>query len=92
MVTNTMSQHAKKRSQQRGVPPLIIDLLLQFGARESDGNGAEICYFDRGSKKRIQSYTGSLINKISEQLNAYAVVAGDTIITVGTRVKRIKHH
>lgn len=86
-----MSQHASKRAQQRGVPPLIIDLLIQFGAREYDGRGAEICFFDHRAKKRLQSYAGGLISNLSEQLNAYAVISGEEVITVGTRLKRVNH-
>jgi len=86
-----MSQHASKRSQQRGVPPLIVDLLIQFGAREFDGKGAEICFFDNRAKKRLKSYAGGLISKLSEQLDAYAVVSGEQVITVGNRHKRINH-
>jgi hypothetical protein len=83
--------HTNTRAQQRGIPPLIIDLLLKFGVRERDGRGAEICYFDNKSKKKIQTYAGGLLGKLSEELNAYAVVEGETIITVGTRYKRINH-
>ena len=84
--------HASVRSQQRGIPPLVVDLLLQFGRREYDHAGAEVVYFDRRSKKRIESYVGGLIGKLSEHLDSYAVVADGKIITVGTRLKRINHN
>ncbi len=87
-----MSTHASTRLQQRGVSPLILDLLLQFGARESAGDGAETVYFDRKAKRRLQSYSGNLISKLSEALDIYAVVSGNTVITVGCRYKRINHH
>lgn len=92
MTITVMSQHAKKRSQQRGITPFIVDLLLEFGSHESDGDGAEIYFFDRKSKKRIHSYAGTLVNKINEQLDAYIVVAGGTVVTVGKRTKHINHH
>ena len=84
--------HASIRCQQRGVPPLVVDLLLQFGRREHDHSGAEIVYFDRRSKKRIESYAGGLISKLSEHLDSYAVLADGEIVTVGIRFKRINHH
>lgn len=84
--------HATIRCQQRGIPPLVVDLLLQFGCREHDHAGAEIVYFDRHSRKRIESYAGGLISKLSEHLDSYAVVADGEIVTVGTRYKRINHH
>ena len=84
--------HANIRCQQRGIPPLVVDLLLQFGCREHDHSGAEIFYFDRRSKKRIESYAGGPISKLSEHLDSYAVVAAGVVITVGARCKRINHH
>lgn len=81
--------HATVRRQQRGIPPLVVDLLLQFGCREYDHAGAEIVYFDRRSKKNIESYVGGIIGKLSEHLDSYAVVADGKIITIGTRSKRI---
>ena len=70
----------------------MVDLLLQFGRREHDHSGAEIVYFDRRSKKRIESYAGGLISKLSEHLDSYAVLADGEIVTVGIRFKRINHH
>lgn len=89
MLNKTVHMHTL--AQQRGIPPLIIDLLLEFGVEEHDGRGAEICYFDNKSKKKIQTYAGGLLGKLSQELNAYAVVDGGTVITVGTRYKRINH-
>jgi len=83
--------HGCKRSQQRGIPPLVVDLLLQFGAREHAAEGLEILFFDNRSRKRLQAYAGGLIGKLNEQLDTYAVVAGGKVVTVGTRYKRIKH-
>ncbi len=86
-----LSKHAIDRTQQRGIAPMVIDLLLEFGTRELDGKGAEICYFDRRAKKRLESYAGTLLGKISEALDAYAIVAGEKVVTVGIRLKRINH-
>lgn len=84
--------HAKIRSQQRGIPPIVVDMLLQFGHREHDHAGAEIVYFDRHSKKKTESYTGGLIGKLSEYLDSYTVVADRNFITLDTRYKRINHY
>lgn len=59
------TEHAAVQIQQRGIPPLVVDLLLQFGRREHDHRGAEIVYFDRNSRSRIEKYTGGLIGKLS---------------------------
>lgn len=87
----TMNNHATARAQQRGVPPLVVDLLLEFGVREHDSRGAEIVYFDRRAKKHLETYSGGLFGKLNEHLDAYAVVSNGKIITVGPRHKRINH-
>lgn len=84
-----MTVHAAKRCQQRGVPQMVIDLLLEFGSRQHDGLGAEICYFDKKARKRLQTYAGELAGKLGSKLDAYVVVNGDQIITTGPRFKRI---
>lgn len=86
------TSHAAIRCQQRGVPTLVIDLLLQFGSREHDHHGAEVLYFDRRARKHIENYTGGLIGKLNEHMNSYAVVVDGNIITVGKRLKRINHN
>lgn len=83
--------HSEVRGQQRGVPPIIVDLLIQFGVREHDARGGEILYFDKRSKKKIETYAGGLFGKLSEHMDAYAVIASGKLITVGSRLKRINH-
>lgn len=87
----SLTLHAAKRCQQRGVPQLVIDLLLEFGSRQNDGRGAEICYFDKKAKRRLQTYAGGLAGKLSGELNAYLIVNGDRVITTGPRFKKINH-
>lgn len=87
----SLTLHAAKRCQQRGVPPLVVDLLLEFGSRQHDGLGAEICYFDKKAKKRLQTYAGGLAGKLGCELNAYLIVNGDRVITAGPRFKKINH-
>lgn len=85
------TSHATARAQQRGIPPIVVDLLLRFGQIEHDHAGAEILYFDRRSKRRVESYVGALFGKLSEHLDSYAVVANGQIVTVGVRYNRINH-
>lgn len=87
-----MSQHALERSQQRCIPPLIIHWLCQYGSRKRNSNGTIVCYFDRKSVRLIASDVGQVvIRRLSGLLNAYLVIAGDKILTVGHRYKRIKN-
>ena len=87
-----LTQHATIRSQQRGISPLVVDLLVRFGARQKSGDGTEICYFDRQARKTLGSYVGGVIGKLSEELDAYAIISGENVVTVGPRYKKIQNH
>ncbi len=87
-----MTNHALERSQQRCIPPLIIHWLCQYGSRKRNNNGTIICYFDRKSLRLIASDVGHIIiRRLSGLMNAYLIIAGDQILTVGHRYKRIKN-
>ena len=87
-----MTNHALERSQQRCIPPLIIHWLCQYGSRRRSSNGTIVCYFDRKSMRLISSDVGNIvIRRLSGLMNAYLVIAGDQILTVGHRYKRIKN-
>lgn len=49
-----MTSHAIKRSQQRGIPPLIVQWLDQFGEEHYDGRGAVIRYFSLASRRAME--------------------------------------
>ena len=88
-----MSKHAGQRAQQRGVPPLIASLLLDFGEEFFDGRGAIIRYFSRRSIRKVERAVGSVIvGRLSEYFRCYLVedAANGTIITIGKRDKN-KH-
>ena len=88
----TMTYHAAARSQQRGIPPLIVQWLDQFGEELYDGHGAIIRYFSRASRRAMERQFGSNpVKKMSEFLNAYKVENHEgTVITTGHLTKRIK--
>lgn len=88
-----MTHHAHVRSQQRGIPPFLIDLLWQFGKSEPAGRGSSKMYFDKAARRRIQAYFGPLASLIDEHLNVYAVVGEDShIITIAHLTERIHRH
>lgn len=86
-----MSKHAEVRSQQRGIPPLIINWLKDFGELTHDHNGAVILYFTKKSKRQLEKAVGrEVICRLSEWLDSYAVQSLDgNLITVGHRYQRI---
>ena len=87
------TDHARIRMQQRGIPPLIVEWLLEFGAVSYDHRGARICYFNKESRRRIARAKGEVvIRRLHELLDSYAVVAEDgTVVTVGHNYRRPRH-
>lgn len=88
------SHHASSRSQQRGIPPVVIDWLIRFGDSEWDHHGGQVKYFTRRSRRRVESEVGSVITRrLHEYLDCYAVVGLDgSLVTCGHRYKRIHKH
>lgn len=87
-----LTKHARIRQQQRGVPPIVIDLLLNYSAVARAGKGATTHYFDKASRRRVMAYAGPLARQFEEYMDYYAVT-GDNgqVITVATRPKKITH-
>lgn len=85
------TRHAMTRAQQRGIPPLIVEWLLEFGAR-TPSVGADIVYFDKRSREALRRYAGrQALAKLDGLLDVYAVVANDgQVLTLGHRTKRIR--
>ena len=84
------TKHAAVRMQQRGIPPLILEWLLEYGATTYDGHGGRIRYFDKQAKQRIRHSKGEIVlRRLHELFDSYAVVSNDgAVVTVGHRYKR----
>ncbi len=85
---------AQIRQQQRGIPQVVVDWLLELGTTEHTHNGAEVLYFDKSARKRLNQYLGGgpLFSRAEQYLDIYAVIASGNVITVGHRYKRINRH
>lgn len=89
-----LTHHAQARLQQRGIPPKVLDSLLDFGHEAHDHHGSRIVYFDHRARRQLRRQVGTeSYKRIEPHLDAYAVVA-DTgeVITVGHRTRRIHRH
>ena len=83
------SDHARVRMQQRGIPPAVVESLLQIGETEYDHRGGTIYYFTRSASRRMKS--PPLRHMLEESRKVYAVVSRDqVVVTVGHRTKRIR--
>lgn len=85
------TQHAQVRAQQRGIPPLVDELLERYGQEQHDGHGAVILFLDKRSIRAMQRELGARpVARLAEWLNAYKVRTTDgTTITLGRRTRRI---
>lgn len=94
MLISDVSSHAQTRMQQRGVTPILLDLLDAYGATEYDHRGAAMRYFNKAARRRLQHAEGKDVYRAVEaKLNVYAIVARDgCLITVGRRDHRINRH
>jgi hypothetical protein len=81
------SEHARARIQQRAIPPLIVDLLMQFGSPYHCG-GAERLMFDKKALKLLRHHLGGKrgLTVVERWLNVYAII-GDNASVVTTAHK-----
>ena len=87
----TMTGHAQKRSQQRAIPPILIDLLRQFGTTEKAAGGVNKVFFDKAARRRVHAYAGVLGSVLDQYLRVYAVISNDDeVITVGYLLERVR--
>lgn len=88
-----LTQHAEMRARQRGIPPLIIDWLRDYGAVHYDKLGAEIRYFNKQSRRELERLVGhEVIGRLRSLLDSYIVEKDGVVITVGRRYKRLVNH
>lgn len=86
------TKHAAIRSQQRGIPPMIDELLDRYGQEQHDGHGGIILYMNKTSIRSMERDFGCRpVARLSEWLTAYKVKSMDgQTVTIGYRHQRIK--
>jgi hypothetical protein len=88
---SNLTHHASVRSQQRGIDPLIIDLVLTYG-RVTRKRGANSYDLDGASRKSMMKGIGRRAYKRLEPMLDVFVVEADSgdVITVAPRNRRLK--
>lgn len=84
----TYTNHASLRSQQRGIPPLVSEWLMDYGTEVHDGHGAIVRYFTPKSVRKIEQEVGrEPVRRMSEFFRCYLVqsVQDGSVLTVGKR-------
>lgn len=83
------TQHCVLRLQQRGIPPLVLDLLSQFGESQYH-EGCEILSFTKKALRRIAQYAGAdIVRQIQKYMACYAVFKDGACVTVAYQ---LRHH
>jgi hypothetical protein len=83
---STMSLHARKRAQQRGIDQAALPLVMAYGQREYDGHGGVRFLMTAASVDTLCMAVGRT-KQVESLAGVYAVVSAEdqTIITTGHR-------
>lgn len=77
-----LSRHAEQRTQQRGLPRGVIDLIIDFGAARDAGRGATKHSLTKDSLRSIRHcYGRGIAEAMNRYRDAYVICSGPTIIT-----------
>jgi hypothetical protein len=92
MIAAVLTDHARMRMQQRGIPGRAVEALLACGRQLHDHRGARIVFFDASSRERLRRMKGGAEYKAIEPwLDSYAVIGLDGCVkTVGHRYRRLR--
>ena len=84
-----MTGHAEQRVEQRAIPGVIIDLILDFGAIEYH-KGREKMWLDKRGLREARRYLGKPHQTYSRLLrDAYLIVEDGHVVTVA---RKDRHH
>lgn len=87
-----LSDHARIRMQQRGIPRRVIDWLAAYGEIDHQ-RGSELFYFTPRARRALERDVGRRqLRRYAKALNAYMICAEGQIATVGHRYRRIVRH
>ena len=86
----TLSTHARRRMQQRGISAAALDVLLDFGRTARAGRGRELVFFDNKARERLSRAKLLAAGEETRVCNSYAIIESDgTVVTVGHRFRRV---
>ncbi|MGD9924616.1 MAG: hypothetical protein AB7V13_24685 [Pseudorhodoplanes sp.] len=85
MLAHAMTAHARERSAERSIPPMIAEMIIDFGESCDAGNGARKYGLTRDSMRLLRRAAGREIAKVVDRYrsrNAYVVAANGCIVTL----------
>lgn len=89
-----LTQHARVRLQQRGIPRWYLQLLLDHGQMQHDGHGATVLTVNHRVRQRLRFVLNRTEYARAERyFGVYAVVSPDAaVITAARRTRRAYLH
>lgn len=82
-----LTKHAETRIQQRCIPKLVLDLLLEHGAIEHQHGGTELVYFKSKNFERARKQLERTLKEFDKLREAYLIKSNkdeeSLIITAG---------
>ena len=82
-----LTKHTETRIQQRCIPKLVLDLLLEHGAIEHQHGGTELVYFKTKNIERARKQLERTLKEFDKLRETYLVKSNqemdDIIITAG---------
>jgi hypothetical protein len=79
-----ISNHAQQRLKQRGIPELMLNLLVQYGRDEYQKGGTTVWRLSRKAAKRLRQDLKEVLGRLDALADTYFVEATDgTVITAG---------
>jgi hypothetical protein len=79
------TRHARDRSTARAIPPMIAEIILEFGQSRDAGDGARKYALTKEGMRELRRSGGREITKAVEpyrKRNAYVVATEGRIVTV----------
>jgi hypothetical protein len=88
-IGHDLTAHAQARMKQRGISPIALEYLFEFGREAFDHHGHVVLYFDKGGRRRLARAAPGR-KDVERIARCYAVIspAGE-VVTVGHRFRRI---
>ena len=82
-----LTKHTEVRIQQRCIPELVLDLLLQYGEVEHQHGGTDLVYFKSKNFIKARKHLENMLKEFDKMKDTYLVRSkqdeNDVIITSG---------
>ena len=82
------SNHMVVRSQQRGIPEEMVDVLIDFGdSSYTNGGAISYCMSKKSKKRAMAGLGGAKYRELEHWMDCYTVVSpGGTVLTIAHRL------